>query len=186
MICFDGSRRIWNIQDIYPTYWWLPHWYLHVKDNLTAFCSRSWGGTIKRNLERGDVKEGILPHKKLFETFLRHKVAYIQNWCPDESEDVVFTCLFDKLQIIITYETVDSMIHCFRHNTLTTLNGAMAVLMNIYLKMVNMLLNFLHFLRVGNWEGYLKAICEFLLYCSVLIEIIMCEVCHDTIFICYR
>ena len=36
-------------------------------------------GPIKTNIKGGDVKEGILPHKKLFEALLRHKVAYIQN-----------------------------------------------------------------------------------------------------------
>ena len=87
-------------------------------------------GTIKRNLKGGDKKEGILLHKKLFEALLRHKVAYIQNQCPDESKDTVFTSLLDKLQTIITYETVDSIIHCCRHETLPTLNGVMAAFMN--------------------------------------------------------
>ena len=132
----------------------------------TAFCSRSWGkGTIKRNLKGGDVKEGNLLHKRLFEALLRHKVAYIENQCPDESEDSVFTSLLDKLQTIITCETVDSMIHYCSHKTLPTLNGAMAAFINIYLDMVNMLLEFLHFLRVGNWEGYLETTREFLPYC---------------------
>ena len=80
----------------------------------------------------------------------------------------MFTSLLDKLQTIITHETVDSMIHYCRHKTLPTLNGAMAVFMNMYLEIVNMLLNFLHFLRVGNWEGYLETIREFLPYCSNL------------------
>ena len=48
---------------------------------------------IKRNLKGGDVKDGILLHKKLFETLLRHKVTYLQNQCPDESEDA-FLLLF--------------------------------------------------------------------------------------------
>ena len=83
-------------------------------------------------------------------------------------EDAVFTSLLDKLQTIITHETVDSMIHYFGHKTLLTLNGVMAAFMNIYLEIVNMLLNFLHFLRVGNWEGYLEKIREFLPYCFSL------------------
>ena len=124
--------------------------------------------TIKRNLKGVGVKERILLHKKLFEALLRHEVAYIQNQCLDESEDAVFTSLLDKLQTIITYETVDSMIHYYRHKAFPTLNGAVAAFMNIYLEMVNVFLNVLHFLRVGNWEGYLKTIREFLPRCFSL------------------
>ena len=44
----------------------------------------------------------------------------------------------------------------------------MATFMNIYLDMVNMMLNLIHFQRIGNWEGYLEAIREFLPYCFSL------------------
>ena len=80
----------------------------------------------------------------------------------------MFISLLDKLKAIITLETVDSMIFYCRHKTLPALNGAMSSFMNIYLDMVNMLLNFLQFLRVGNWEGYLVKISEFLPYCFSL------------------
>ena len=80
----------------------------------------------------------------------------------------MFTSLLDKCQTIIAHETVDSMIHYCRHKTFPTLNGAMAAFMNIYLEMVNMLLNILYFLRIGNWEGYLETIREFLPYCFSL------------------
>ena len=108
-------------------------------------------GTTKRNLKEEDLKEGIPLHKKIFEALLRHKVAYIQNQCPDESEDAVFTSLLDQLQTIITHETVDPMIHYCRHKTLPTLNEAIAAFMNIYLETVNMLLNFCIFcvLEIG-------------------------------------
>ena len=80
----------------------------------------------------------------------------------------MFISLLDKLKAIITLETVDSMIFYCRHKTLPALNGAMSAFMNIYLDMVNMLLNFLQFLHVGNWEGYLVKISEFLPYCFSL------------------
>ena len=48
------------------------------------------------------------------------------------------------------------------------LDGDMATFMNIYLDMVNMMLNLIHFQRIGNWEGYLEAIREFLPYCFSL------------------
>ena len=51
---------------------------------------------------------------------------------------------------------------------LPTLNGATAAFINIYLEMVNLLLNFLHFLRVGNCERHLETIREFHPYCFSL------------------
>ena len=39
------------------------------------------------------------------------------------------------------------------HKMLPTFNGAMSAFMNIYLQMVNMILNLLHNLHVGNWRG---------------------------------
>ena len=49
-----------------------------IKELLSA-ASLGDKGTIKTNLKRGDVKEGILLHKKFFEAFLRRKVAYFSK-----------------------------------------------------------------------------------------------------------
>ena len=43
--------------------------------------------------------------------------------------------------------------------------GSMGWLMDTYIEMVDMLLNYIHFLRIGNWEGYLEVLFEFLPYC---------------------
>ena len=37
--------------------------------------------------------------------------------------------------------------------------------MDLYIELVNMLLNLIHFVRTGNWEGYLEVIFEFLPFC---------------------
>ena len=37
--------------------------------------------------------------------------------------------------------------------------------MDTYIEMVDMLLNFVHPLRIGNWKGYLEAPFDFLPYC---------------------
>ena len=37
--------------------------------------------------------------------------------------------------------------------------------MDLYIELVNMLPNFIHFVKTGNWEGYLEVISEFLPFC---------------------
>ena len=40
--------------------------------------------------------------------------------------------------------------------------------MDMYLEMVHLMLNMVHFQRIGNWNGYLQALGEFLPYCFSL------------------
>ena len=68
---------------------------------------------------------------------------------------------------------------------LLTLNGAISAFKNIYLEMVNMLLTFLHLLRVGNWKEYLASIREFLQYSCSLNRHIAHRVFRSIIVICY-
>ena len=42
----------------------------------------------------------------------------------------------------------------------TSFHGDMAWFMDTYIEIVNMLLNFLHFLGIGNWKGYLEVLFE--------------------------
>ena len=44
----------------------------------------------------------------------------------------------------------------------------MSFRMDIYLKMVNLMLNMVHFQQIGNWNGYLQALGGFLPYCFSL------------------
>ena len=44
----------------------------------------------------------------------------------------------------------------------------MAVWFDSFLQMVDLLLNMIHFIRTGNWDGYLETIFEFLPYCFAL------------------
>ena len=39
--------------------------------------------------------------------------------------------------------------------------GDMAWLMNTYIEMVYILFNYIHFLRTGNWKGYLEDLFDF-------------------------
>ena len=47
-------------------------------------------------------------------------------------------------------------------------SGDMLFWMDMYLEMVHLMLNMVHFQRIGNWNGYLQALGEFLPYCFSL------------------
>ena len=46
--------------------------------------------------------------------------------------------------------------------------GDMGWFVDLYIELVNMLLNFIHFLRTRNWEGYLEVLFEVLPFCFQL------------------
>ena len=47
-------------------------------------------------------------------------------------------------------------------------SGDMSFWMDMYLEMVNLMLNMVHFQQIGNWNDYLQALAEFLPYCFSL------------------
>ena len=47
-------------------------------------------------------------------------------------------------------------------------SGDMLFWMGMYLEMVNLMLNMVHFQPIGSWNGYLQVLGEFLLYCFSL------------------
>ena len=47
-------------------------------------------------------------------------------------------------------------------------SGDMSFWMDMYLEMVNLMLNMVRFQQIGNWNGYLQALGEFLPYCFSL------------------
>ena len=117
-------------------------------------------GTVQKNLNGGDVKEGILLHKKLFEALLRSNIEYIHaNGTPgteETSEDRHNTlpALLGVLRKISISTVVENVLNSNTLKELPRLPGDMSTFMNIYLDMANMMLNFIHFLRTGNWIGY--------------------------------
>ena len=121
-------------------------------------------GTIKKLFKGSDVKEGIELHKKLFEALLRTKIDFllanknsiIDNDLAKDLDDVIGNAS------IKTVEVAQSKIQV---NQIPQAVGDMGRLMEIYLEMVNLMLNFIHFTRSGNWEGFLEACHEFLPYC---------------------
>ena len=51
---------------------------------------------------------------------------------------------------------------------LSSVNGDMSMWFDSFLLMVNLLMNMIHFIRTGNWNGYMETLFEFLSYCFAL------------------
>ena len=67
-----ASILVWMLRTIYEQF--------NKCDIIELLSATGLGGksTIKRNFKAGDVKEGIMLHKKLLDSLLRHKVAYMK------------------------------------------------------------------------------------------------------------
>ena len=120
-------------------------------------------GTIKKCLQGGDVKEGIESYKKLFEALLRTKIEYMMNEGSFSINDELKQEL-NELINGINVEKVKTVQKLVNLGQFPEAQGDMGKMMDIFLEMVNLLLNYIHFLRVGNFEGALEAIFEFLAY----------------------
>ena len=121
-------------------------------------------GTLRKFLKSGDVKVGIEVHKNLFEALMRTKIDYLYS----NDLVVIDEALVTDLESLITNVNpviVDKVQQNVDATKLQIAEGNMGKLMDIYLEMVNLMLNFIHFTRQGNWDGYLEAIYEFLPYC---------------------
>ena len=121
-------------------------------------------GTIQKYLKGGDVKEGIELHKKLFEAMMRTKLDYLFAKNLVTLPDTTIADL-DNLISEVSPSTVQNAQQNINANMIPATEGDMGKLMDTYLDMVNLMLNFIHFTRQGNWEGFLEAIFEFLPYC---------------------
>ena len=124
-------------------------------------------GTITKFLKGGDVKEGIELHKKLFEALMRTKLDKMfvnESTRLDDEIELELDTLIEKVSPL-TAEGAQEKVLVFLDNKICGAEGDMGKLIDIYLEMVNLMLNFIHFTRRGNWEGFMEAIFEFLPYC---------------------
>ena len=126
-------------------------------------------GTIRAAMKGGDVKEGIRYYKILYEAFLRSKIDYIASKAETSvGKDESFEELLTKACTELTPESIKEILAHPAMKTLQSLNGDMSKWVESFIEMVNLLLNIIHFQRVGNWEGYLQALHEFLPWCFAL------------------
>ena len=106
-------------------------------------------GTLRKFLKSEDVKEGIEVHKNLFEALMRTKIDY-----PHSNDLVVIDeALVTDLESLITNVNpviVDKVQQNVDATKLLIAEGNMGKLMDIYLEMVNLMLNLIHFTRQGN------------------------------------
>ena len=113
-------------------------------------------GTVKKALSGVDVKEGINLHKDLYEALLRTKIEYVDvikheavketDTGSNNESDTVLT----KLRQEVNKKNFKNMLLKGNIELLPTSSHVdMAWFMDTYIEMVNMLLNFLHFLRIG-------------------------------------
>ena len=104
-------------------------------------------GSLKRTLKGGDVNEEMRLHKTLFEALVRTKSEYFDIKLSDENslklevykEDINP----DSSRTIISQEILPKI---------PAAEGVMGWFIGLYIELVNMLLNFIHFVRTGNWE----------------------------------
>ena len=144
-------------------------------------------GTVKAALKGSNVKQGVRYYKLLFEALLRTKLAVFdkpqeQNRLIQAQNDIKGT--FFRVEYPTYDRTLDEAIDAACSNMSevsvkkvifhpdmranTPLLGDMAAWMDSLIEMIDLLLNTIHFQRIGNWEGYLEAIDEFLPWCFSL------------------
>ena len=100
----------------------------------------------------------------MFEAIMRTKLRhtnYLDNILTKEASE----CLQD-FQLDVNEEKLSRL----RDNLtqIPTSSGDMACWMDLYLDMVNLLLNMICFQRTGNWRGFLQTIGEFIPFCFSL------------------
>ena len=144
-------------------------------------------GTIKAAMKGSNVKQGVRYYKLLFEALLRTKLAdtekrkeqqrqmQAQNTSKgnvftveDPAEDSTLDEAIDATCNNMTETNVSKVIFHPDMKVDTSSTGDMAAWMDSLIEMIDLLLNTIHFQRIGNWEGYLQAIDEFLPWCFAL------------------
>ena len=118
-----------------------------------VYCSMGGEGTITTALNGGDVKYGIYLCKLIFEAIMRNKILstnYVQQNLTNTT-----ICELELLHSDVTEENVSRL-----RQTIPS-SGDMSFWMDMYLEMVNLMLNMVHFQRIGNWMVTYKHLVNF-------------------------
>ena len=121
-------------------------------------------GTITNALSGGDVKQAIYLHKLIFEAIVRTKVKhfnYCSNFLTEEGRK-----RFEDFQKCVNFENLSNLLQQLK--PIQFIPGDMSCWIELYLDMVNLLLNVINFQGTGNWNGFLQAIRNFLSFCFAL------------------
>ena len=136
---------------------------IYSKIGFVQILAKAWLGgigSLNKTLKGGDINEAIRLHKTLFEALVWTKIGYFDIKLSDENSL--------KLEAYKEDINPDSTRAIISQETLPKIPAAewyMGWFMDLYIELINMLLNFIHFVRTGNWEGYLEVIFEFLPFC---------------------
>ena len=114
------------------------------------------------------VREGINTHKKLYEALLQTKIKYIDVSKCNELNVVEVSHTNKKKKKRNPSQLIrkkgsqqGKLLECDSSNIALLPNspsGNMGWLMDTYIEMVDMLLNYIHFLQTGNWKRYLEVL----------------------------
>ena len=143
--------------------------YSRFKDSrmIEILSSSGPGGesSIAYALKGGIVKFDTHLHKKLYEALIRTKINDLLKTDEQTKINVEnFKPTVTSLRVYICEQNLKALIGDPNFQPLPKLQGDMSEWVESYLEMVD-LLNIIHFQRIGNWEGYLQCLNEFLPYC---------------------
>ena len=111
-------------------------------------------GSIVNALSGGDVKQAIYLHKLMFEAILRVEIKhckYIKNTLSIETKG-----LLKDFQKCVHFETLPELVN--RLKPIELIPGDMPNCIELYLGLVNLLLNVIRSQRTGNRDGFLQGL----------------------------
>ena len=110
-------------------------------------------------MKGGDTKQAIYLYKLFFEAFLISKVEHLKN------SNVLLPTVPEILDVC--QSDIDSALDKGFLEALPNRKGDIGLWIESLIEMINMLINTIHFQRVGNWKGFLEVICQFLTHCFI-------------------
>ena len=124
-------------------------------------------GTIENALRAGDVKTGVRYYNLLYEALIQLKIDYLY----DEERLTSHWHISNDLRKCIEDVRQDPTSPLFNEvanhselKLLPVLEGDSCMWLELFLKMVDILINLIHFQRTGNWSGFLELIYMFIPY----------------------
>ena len=135
---------------------------------LMAEVGVGGSGSVENAFNAGDVKAGIRYYKLLYEAIMRLKIKYLSDHGIDgiksKYDDEFMKCI-DQVKAKPSYTSFENILNHSELQLLPRLKGDMSSWLELFLDLVNILINLLHFQRSGNWEGFLELIYQFLPFC---------------------
>ena len=136
-------------------------------------------GSIENALKGGDFKMGIRYYKLLFEAIYRAKIEASGILCTEtETEGTLDKDILSEACVNLNANVIQNILENEQISMPSSVDGDMSMWLDSFLQMVDMLLNMIHFIRIGNWKGFLETIYEFLPYCFSLNRHNLRETCH--------